>query len=143
MKKHMLVALLLVGIVGLSGFAFQGKSELLKNPAKVVVWLLDFKLDLTDAQKKEVRGILDPFFTELKSEHKALMTKTDELIDKVKSGKLEKADITQRMEKRREFAASHQDKFAEIILKVYGVLTAEQRGKIASLIGERVAELKE
>ncbi|MBF0502660.1 MAG: periplasmic heavy metal sensor [Candidatus Riflebacteria bacterium] len=141
MKKIFVVTILLVSVLALSGFGFQEKSEFMKNPAKVVVWLLDFKLDLSDTQKKEVRGILEPVFAEIRSEHKKLISNPDELIAKIRNGKLEKLDITQKMEKRREFAAGYQEKAAETILKVYQVLTPEQRETLATIIKGHIDQI--
>lgn len=140
MKKLVVAVILLVSVLGLSGFVSE-KTDFLKNPTKIVIWLLDFKLDLSDPQKKEIRGILEPAFAEMREEHKKAMTHVDELVAKVRTGKLEKTDITSRMEKRREFAASHQDKAADTILKVYQVFTPEQRETLASSIQNRFNQI--
>ncbi len=142
MKKIFVAGVLLVGILTLSGFAFQDKPEFLKNPAKVVVWLLDFKLDLSDAQEKDIRGILEPVFSEIRTEHQKLLSDSDEILNKIKSGKLEKSDIVSRMEKRREFRAAHQDKVADSILKVYKVFTDQQRETIAGIIKGHLDRIK-
>lgn len=140
MKKIVMsLALVLVVVLG-SGFAFQGAQGVARDPVKVLVWLLDFKLDLTDAQEQEIRGIVQPVFVELKAERTKDLAPAREIIGKIKDGKLEKADVTGAMERRRAFAAAHQDKIAATVVAVFQVLTPEQRATLGTLMETRLNE---
>ncbi len=138
MKKAIAVLVLGLVVLGLSGFTPIGGPCRFFNPVKVAIFFLDMKLDLSDAQKTEIKGILEPFVSEMRAAHKKALDKPEEMIEKIRSGKLEKTDITAHMAKRRELAAAQQEKIAEVILKVYQILTPEQRENLASTIKDHM-----
>ena len=139
MKKVFLIFVLVVGVVG-TALAFGG-HPFLKDPARMVVKALDFRLDLTDAQESAILNLLRPAIAELSQERKKQMDKPEELLKKVGDGTLSKDDVKTVMIKRRAFAEAHQDKIAGLVVDVYKVLTETQRKELAGIMQEHLDRL--
>jgi Spy/CpxP family protein refolding chaperone len=142
MKQKMLLLGLLVFILG-SGFAFSAGKEIHRDPAKVIIWLLDFRLDLSEAQEQEMKKILDPAVAEFRAERKKALVAPEEMLKKFGDGQLVKADLLQIMERRRKFAETHQEKVAETVIKVYQVLTPSQRQTAVAFMQSHLDRIKQ
>lgn len=140
MKKRILFFVLLVGIVG-TALAFGGHASFMKDPARMVVKVLDFRLDLSDAQEAEVLKLLQPAVAELREERMKQIGNPGELIKKVGEGKLTREDVVSVMEKRQKFVQAHQEKISTLVMGVYQILSETQKKELASIIQEHADKL--
>jgi hypothetical protein len=140
MKKTIVLVVGLMMVAALSGFASRGFARL-EDPAKMAVALMDYKLDLTDTQEKEIAAIIRGFVSEARAESIKNLAVVGPVIDKFEKGKLESSDVKALIEKRLETMKSREDKAAETVIAVVSKLTDEQRAKASSLIRERLEEI--
>jgi len=138
-KALLLVALLSIGILG-TGFAFSGES-FQKDPVRIIVWLLDFRLNLSDSQEEQITQILQPVVATIRSQHQKHKTFACDLATKIGEGTLAKEDILAAMNLRQKSAKANQSMVADAILNVYKALNEEQRKTISENMKKRLANL--
>ena len=137
-KSLLLVALLSIAVLG-TGFAFAEGGPFQRDPVRLIVWLLDFRLNLTDTQEASISAILKPVVAELRAKHIQHKAFAESMAAKIGEGTLSQADIVSAMELRQKTAQENRATVAATIFKVYQILTPAQRQTISANMQKRLA----
>jgi periplasmic protein CpxP/Spy len=97
------------------------------------------KLDLNDAQRENIRGILDAS----QSQRKALREQHHEAMKASLTTLPDDPNYLALVEKRKQLASEAIQQRSDLNAQIYAVLTPEQKAKVPQLIEEAKAQMKE
>ncbi|MDX2469038.1 MAG: Spy/CpxP family protein refolding chaperone [SAR324 cluster bacterium] len=135
MKRIMIIGLILLSTLALAScgmhrFGHHG------NPSKHMADKIACELDLTDAQEAELDGIFTEWDTKRMSNQSEHIAHMDALIAEVQKDEINKSVVdtihkakSAKMDERSEF-------FATKLIAFHKTLTAEQKTKLAEVLGE-------
>ena len=136
MKRMMIIALILFSTISLASCGMHKYRHGGGGHGKYMVHKISSELDLTDTQEADLKGIFSEWETKKmakKGEHAAHM---DALIAEVKKDKVDKKVIDRIHKTRATHMAERSEFFSTKLVDFHQTLTAEQKVKLAELLGE-------